>query len=61
MQVAEKWDNSLTRELARVLSEMRIDRTKREALREMAFLVLPSLSVAILGPSIPRLISSLGS
>lgn len=36
MRVAEKWDNALTREFARVLSEMRIGKTKREALREMS-------------------------
>jgi tight adherence protein C len=36
LRVAEKWDNALTREFARVLSEMRIGKTKREALREMA-------------------------
>ena len=36
MRVAEKWDNSLTREFARVLSELRIGKHKREALREMA-------------------------
>lgn len=36
MRVAEKWDNALTREFARVLSEMRIGKAKREALREMA-------------------------
>ena len=36
MRVAEKWDNALTKEFARVLSEMRIGKTKREALREMA-------------------------
>jgi tight adherence protein C len=35
-RVAEKWDNALTREFARVLSEMRIGKTKREALREMS-------------------------
>ena len=35
-RVAEKWDNALTREFARVLSEMRIGKTKRDALREMA-------------------------
>ena len=38
-RVAEKWDNSLTREFARVLSEMRIGKTKREALREMSLRV----------------------
>lgn len=36
MRVAEKWDNALTREFARVLSELRIGKTKREALREMS-------------------------
>jgi len=36
MRVAEKWDNALTLEFARVLSEMRIGKSKREALREMA-------------------------
>jgi tight adherence protein C len=35
-RVAEKWDNALTREFARVLSEMRIGKAKRDALREMA-------------------------
>ena len=39
MRVAEKWDNALTREFARVLSEMRIGKTKREAMREMALRV----------------------
>ena len=39
MRVAEKWDNALTREFARVLSEMRIGKAKREALREMALRV----------------------
>jgi tight adherence protein C len=36
MRVAEKWDNALTREFARVLSEMRIGKPKREALKEMS-------------------------
>jgi tight adherence protein C len=36
MRVSEKWDNALTREFARVLSELRIGKSKREALREMA-------------------------
>lgn len=36
MRVAEKWDNALTREFGRVLSEMRIGKPKREALRELA-------------------------
>jgi tight adherence protein C len=36
MRVAEKWDNALTREFARMLSEMRIGKARREALREMA-------------------------
>lgn len=36
MRVAGKWDNALTREFARVLSELRIGKNKRDALREMA-------------------------
>ncbi|MEA2524708.1 MAG: tight adherence protein [Thermomicrobiales bacterium] len=36
MRVAEKWDNHLSREFSRVLSEMRIGKSKREALREMS-------------------------
>jgi tight adherence protein C len=36
MRVAEKWDNALSREFARVLSELRIGKSKREALRGMA-------------------------
>src|SRR4051812_36567858 len=39
MRVAEKWDNHLSREFARVLSEMRIGKSKREALREMSIRV----------------------
>lgn len=35
MRVAEKWDNALSREFARVLSELRIGKAKRDALREM--------------------------
>jgi tight adherence protein C len=38
-RVADKWDNALTHEFARVLSEMRIGKTKREALREMSMRV----------------------
>jgi tight adherence protein C len=36
MRVAEKWDNTISREFGRVLSEMRIGKAKRDALREMA-------------------------
>ena len=36
LRVAEKWDNTISREFGRVLSEMRIGKAKREALREMA-------------------------
>jgi tight adherence protein C len=36
LRVAEKWDNNISREFARVLSEMRIGKAKREAMREMA-------------------------
>ncbi len=36
MRVAEKWDNALTQEFGRLLSEMRIGKSKRQGLREMA-------------------------
>lgn len=36
MRVAEKWDNALTREFGRALTEMRLGKSKREALREMS-------------------------
>jgi tight adherence protein C len=36
VRVADKWDNALTLEFARVLSEMRIGKSKRESLRDMA-------------------------
>ena len=39
MRVAEKWDNHLSREFSPVLSEMRIGKSKREALREMSLRV----------------------
>lgn len=35
-RVAEKWDNELTREFKRMLSEIRMGKSRREALREMA-------------------------
>lgn len=35
-RVVDKWDNALTREFGRVLSEMRIGKSRREAFREMA-------------------------
>ncbi len=35
-RVADKWDNELTRAFDRVVHEMRIGRTRREALRDMA-------------------------
>ena len=35
-RVAGKWDNELCREFRRVLSEMRVGKAKRDALREMA-------------------------
>ena len=35
-RVAEKWDNELTREFRRMLGEIRMGKSRREALREMA-------------------------
>lgn len=35
-RVAEKWDNALSREFARMLHEMRIGRARRDALRDLA-------------------------
>lgn len=35
-RVAEKWDNELTREFRRMLTEIRMGKSRREALREMA-------------------------
>lgn len=34
-RVVEKWNNALTREFARMLSEMRIGKSRREAMREL--------------------------
>ncbi len=36
MRVAEKWDNALTHEFGQALNELRLGKTKREALREMS-------------------------
>lgn len=36
-RVTEKWDNELCREFKRVLSEMRLGKIKRDALREMSY------------------------
>jgi tight adherence protein C len=120
-RVSEKWDNELSREFKRVLTDTRLGRARRDALKEMAartgvedvqtfiaaviqaeqlgvsigkilriqsdqmrirrrqraeeaahkapilmlipmaFLIFPSLFVVILGPAIPKLMSSLGS
>lgn len=35
-RVAQKWDNELSREFQRVLQDIRLGRTRREALRDMA-------------------------
>lgn len=35
-KVTEKWDNALTRELRRVISEMRMGKARRDALRDLA-------------------------
>jgi tight adherence protein C len=36
-RVTEKWDDDLAREFRRVLSEMRVGKLRRDALREMAY------------------------
>lgn len=35
-RVAQKWDNELSREFQRVLQDIRLGRTRREALRDLA-------------------------
>jgi tight adherence protein C len=64
-KVVEKWDNPLTREFSRVLSEIRVGKLRREALRDMADRVevpeLKSFVAAIvqadqLGSSIGRIL-----
>jgi len=120
MRVADKWDNELSNEFKRVLTDTRLGRARRDALKDMAvrtgvedvqtftaaiiqaeqlgvsigkilriqsdqmrirrrqraeeaahkapikmlipmaFLIFPSLFVVILGPAVPRLMSSLG-
>jgi tight adherence protein C len=120
-RVGEKWDNELSREFKRVLTDTRLGRARRDALKEMAgrtgvedvqsftaaviqaeqlgvsigkilriqadqmrirrrqraeeaahkapikmlipmaFLIFPSLFVVILGPAVPKLMTSLGS
>ncbi len=119
-RVADKWDDELSREFKRVLTDMRLGRTRREALKDLAdrtgvddvqtftaaviqadqlgvsmskilriqsdqmrvrrrqraeelaqqapikmlfpmvFLIFPALFVVILGPAVPRIISSFG-
>lgn len=47
-RVAEKWDNELSREFQKVLSEMRVGKAKRDALRELAFRTgVPDLSTFV--------------
>src|SRR6266540_2299823 len=120
MRVADKWDNELSNEFKRVLTDTRLGRARRDALKDMAvrtgvedvqtftaaiiqaeqlgvsigkilriqsdqmrirrrqraeeaahkapikmlipmaFLIFPSLFIVILGPAVPRLMSSLG-
>lgn len=120
-RVTDKWDDELSKELSRVLTDVRLGRSRREALRDMAartgvddvqtfvaaiiqadqlgvplakilriqsdqlrirrrqraeeaaqkapikmlfpmvFLIFPALFVVILGPAVPRIMSSLGS
>jgi tight adherence protein C len=119
-RVTDKWDDELSREFRKVLSDMRLGRTRREALKDLAqrtgvediqtftaaiiqadqlgvsmskilrlqsdqmrikrrqraeelaqqapikmlfpmvFLIFPALFVVILGPAVPRLVSSFG-
>ena len=121
MRVADKWDNELSNEFKRVLTDTRLGRARRDALKDMAqrtgvedvqtfvaaiiqaeqlgvsigkilriqsdqmrirrrqraeeaahkapikmlipmaFLIFPSLFVVILGPAVPKLMSSLGN
>jgi tight adherence protein C len=47
-RVTEKWDNELCREFKRVLSEMRVGKSKRDSLREMAYRCdVPELNVFV--------------
>lgn len=47
-RVTEKWDNELCKEFKRVLSEMRLGKLKRDALREMSYRCdVPELNVFI--------------
>lgn len=47
-RVAEKWDNDLCREFRRILSEVRVGKPQREALRDMAKRCdVPDLSVFV--------------
>jgi len=49
--VVEKWDNELTREFARTLSEMRMGIPRRQALRDLARRVnVDDLNVFIASP-----------
>jgi tight adherence protein C len=47
-RVAEKWDNSLGREFQRAIAEMRVGKTKRDALREIVIRTgVPDLSTFV--------------
>lgn len=47
-RVTEKWDNELCKEFKRVLSEMRLGKLKRDALREMSYRCdVPELNVFV--------------
>ncbi len=65
-RVSEKWDNDLSREFKRVLSETRVGKPQREALREMSYRCdVPELNVFVasiiqaqqLGVSIGKVLS----
>jgi tight adherence protein C len=47
-RVADKWDNALAREFQRAISEMRVGKTKRDALRELVLRTgVPDLSTFV--------------
>jgi len=70
LRVGDRWDNALTREVQRAVSEMRVKRRqKAETLANQAatklafplvFLIFPAMLVVLLGPAIPTLMDLAG-